>query len=135
MSRKMLKKQAKNEESEVHVAIQEPENLRRILLESAKDSIRFLQREERLKEIKNQKKALFDELKVVLKELVYLNNKLDKVMPRVKVKRPSVEKELADEAEEAKAAVAAKPRIATKSRLDELEEELEDIEARIKSLK
>jgi valyl-tRNA synthetase len=132
----MQKKQTKSAESEVHIAIQEPDNVRRVLLESAKDSIKFLQRQEKFEEIRSQKKALFDELKIILKELVYLNNKLDKEMPKVKVKKPSVEKELSNETnyKDVNSAVAERPSIA-RSRLDALEEELADIESRINSLK
>jgi len=128
----MPKEKAKRVDSGVHIAIREPESVRKMLLESAKDSIRFLQRQVSLEDIRSQKMALFGELRAVLKEMVFLNNKLDRVMPRVKLDRPAVAKEPGQEVEEIE---DEKPRLVTRSRLDELELELEDIDKRINSLK
>ncbi len=134
------KSKARIENPDVHVAIREPEEVRRLLLESAKDSIKLLQRHERLEDIRNQKKALFEEVRVLLKEMVFLNNKLDRVMPRVKVNKPSIDKELRQEVEkleetEESSAEVSRSRPVARSRLDELEDELADIESRIKSLR
>jgi hypothetical protein len=125
---------AKKEDSEVHIAIMEPENLRRYVLESAKDSIQFMQRQERLEEVRQQKRVLFEEMRGLLKEMVSLNNRLDKAMPRPRIDKPAIKREFAREAEFIREYEMGTGPIA-RSRLDVLEEELEEIEKRIGKLK
>ena len=124
----------RKENSEVHIAIIEPENLRRCVLESAKESIQSLQRQERLEDIRQQKRGLFEELGGLLKEVGSLNNKLDKAMPRLGVDKPALKREFAKEAESIREYEQGTGPIA-RSRLDVLEDELEEIEKRISSLK
>ena len=121
-------------DSEVHIAIMEPESLRRYVLESAKDSIQFLQRQEGLEDIRQKKKELFEELSGVLKELVFLNNKLDKAIPRLGINKPELKREFARDEELIREYEQGTGPMA-RSRLDVLEDELEEIEKRISALK
>ena len=125
---------ARKEDSEVHIAIMEPENLRKYVLESAKDTIQFLQRMQRVEEIRQEKRLIFDEMRGLLKEMVSLNNKLDRAMPRLGINKPALKREFArDEGLIREYEMGTGPM--ARSRLDVLEDELEEIEKRINSLK
>ena len=120
------------EEKELHVAIANPDEMRMSILESAKQSVGMLQKEMKLYEIKRQKLEAFREMRELFAELINLNMRLEKVMPIVKMSNASVKKELERDIEKVERPAEM---IVSRSRFDELEMELADIEKRMSSLK
>jgi hypothetical protein len=121
---------------DVHVAINDHAELRKAILEAAKDSVNFLKRHQAMEELRKKKADSLEELRAVLREIIRLNMRLEKTMPKVKVTKPAAKKEAVEEMEMHEMPVeAARPRPSQKNRLDELEEELADIESRMNRLK
>lgn len=127
-------KRDKGNIQEVHVAIENPQDIRRAILESAKGSVSILKREKRLDDLRSLKLDSVKELDQLFQEILSINSKLEKIMPTVKLPSNSaqkaIEKELVEEETE-------KPvqSITKVTRLDEFEQELEDIERRLDSLR
>ena len=80
------KKGEKSRKSEnvFYIGIREPAEMRRNLLESARESIRFLQRYEKLKAIREEKFQTILQLDAEVKELRSLAGKLRKAFPAAK---------------------------------------------------
>jgi hypothetical protein len=123
-------------EPDVHVAINDHAELRRAILEAAKDSVNFLKRHQEMEELRKRKADSYEELRAVLREIIQLNMRLERAMPKVKASKPAVKKEIVREAVVLDEPVlAARPKPFQRNRLDELEEELADIESRMSRLK
>ena len=81
----MKKKRGKRKSEDVfYVGIREPGEIRRNLLESARESIHFLQRYEKLKALQEQKYQTILHLDAEVKELKSLVSKLRKSFPTAK---------------------------------------------------
>ncbi len=124
-------KQVKEKKDEVHVALYEPDSVRIPLLEAAKRSVRVMQREAKFEELRSIKLESFRELKAVLNEIMSLNIRLEKLLPKVKKDEMPTKKEALMYSEEEKAGSGK----SQKTRFGELEMELADIEKRIGNLK
>ncbi|MFH1072490.1 MAG: hypothetical protein V1743_03615, partial [Nanoarchaeota archaeon] len=86
-------------ETDYFISIIEPELLRKVLLESSKEIILNLQDYQRLLLIRKNKLEYTDKLKLQIKELMFLMDKLDKLVPDREIK---YEKELAGKQEKKK---------------------------------
>lgn len=84
------KKSRKKSQDVLYVGVREPAEIRRNLLESAREFIHFLQRYEKLKGIREEKFQTILQLDTEVKELKLLVNKLRKSFPaaRPHVKLP-----------------------------------------------
>ena len=72
------KKKRKRSEEVFYVGVRDPTEVRRNLLESAREAVRFLQRYEKLKEIREQKFQAMLQLDAEVKDLRSLVGKLKK---------------------------------------------------------
>jgi hypothetical protein len=129
----------KEEDADINVAITGHAEIRRAILSAAKDAISVLQMHQRMEELRRKKEGLFVELRATLREIIQLNMRLDRILPKVKASRaPLKEKILRSKpmliVEERKA-MAERPKPIARGRLDELEEELADIESRMNSIR
>jgi hypothetical protein len=121
---------------DIHVAINDHAELRKAILEAAKESVNFLKRHQKLEELRKQKADSFIELRALLKELIQLNMRLERIMPKVKLAKPAIKKEIVREIEIADETVEEpRPKPAPRNKLDELEDELADIESRMGRLR
>jgi hypothetical protein len=120
-------------DKDIHIAIRDHDEIRMSILESAKKSVEILQREGKLEELRKQKLEAFREMRDVLHEIRVLNLKLEKAMPKIKMSQAAVKREIEQDLEIVER--PAKMMILAKTRVDELEQELADIEKRMSSLK
>ena len=138
----MAKRQAASrDEDSYFVSIKNPTDTRRHLLESTKKSLVALQNYHRLLVIRQEKQRHFDTLKQSIKELLYLDSKLDE-------KLPDYNPEIMNEFKQSSGKTAAKkPKKASsqaehksdtvkreKTELEKLEESLSSIEEKLKTL-
>ena len=142
------------EDSVFFVKVKDPIELRRVILEDAKDIIESMQRFEKFKEIRKEKLASIERLKADIRELNKLISKLKSALPKanLRVKLHAHEEEDIKQ-EEKKAAQeekhkhakkkhakahhikAEKPAIEKpKSEVEKLEDELGAIEQKIQTL-
>jgi len=133
------------------VQINDPKNVRKDLLEALREIIIFMQGYETFRKIQEEKITIFSQLKDDVKSLNSLvDSKLRRLLPKGKlagmIKKPMARVEVVEK-EEAVAAMPvapkAQPRMAMprpepqqqeNSDLDELENQLRDIESRLKNM-
>jgi predicted nuclease with TOPRIM domain len=121
----------KKEESPLFVGITNGNDLRRSMLECSKDILESLKEHEQLKNIREEKVGLIQQLKGDVKDLSKLINSLKGYLPKVKdagIKKVEVKKIVS----EPKLIKVEKPKAS--SEVDKLEAELNDIEAKLNSL-
>ena len=121
----------KEQEKEIfYVGIKDPRELRRALLESTKDVVVFLKTYDNLKSIRLKKFEETQKLKLVVEELSRLMAKLQRELPKTRLRIVSEEK-----ARKAKSTAKQKPKPkVSASDVEKLELELKDIEEKLKSL-
>lgn len=130
----------KAEEAPLFVRIRQPTNMQRNILEATKGIIESLQKYERVKTIRNQKKSLIAKLKHDLREVSSLINKLKQDLPKVSmpaVKSKQKKETIKKDSLKQEKAVKKKEDFSTKTTetdLDKLEKELNEIEAKLDSL-
>ena len=112
-----------------YVGLRDPVELRKELLLSSKNLIDSLRKYEAYKDIKIEKLRHVLQLKHVFDELLVLNKKLRGKLPRMPVKVPPTTREPHMERQ-----VRGKPVRIEKTKMEELEAELEKIEGRLGSL-
>ena len=108
------------------VGIKNPVNTRRLLLNSSKDILDALKDYENFENFKQEKAKYIVELKRILDEVLVLNKKLKKHMPKTPLKSPK------RKAAGKKAKKSKMPEVTSK--IEELESELSMIEGRLKAL-
>ena len=83
----MAKKKAAKEAEEVfYVGLRDPVEVRRNILESTREAVQFLQRYEKLKSIRDEKREASKLLHNDIKELKALVNRLKRVLPKSKLR-------------------------------------------------
>ena len=117
-------------EDNFFVGIYEPIDVRRNLLESSKELIKCLQTYERLEKIRNEKLKYYKEMKRVSAELDLLVNKLKQKLPNTGIRKMHKTEHKKIVVEE-----LIKPDKKFKSDMQKLQEQLEEIENQLKSLK
>lgn len=118
------------------VGLEEPDELRRCLLESARDVVDILKRFERFKSVRGQKVKEIEKLKSDMREISKLVAKFRAELPKTKIRvKLPIHEKIAKErkpGEKKAEKIVVKKREATE--LDKLESELNAIEGKLKSL-
>ncbi|MGV8150413.1 MAG: hypothetical protein ACP5NV_01670 [Candidatus Woesearchaeota archaeon] len=136
----MTKPKSHRDEGSYFVSIKNPLETRRHLLESTKKSLMGLQGYHKLQVIRQEKQRHLESLKQSVKELMYLNTKLTQILPEYNYdiisefkKEKHVEKK--QPAKQDKKPVLQKD-VARKEKtdLEKLEESLNSIEEKLKTL-
>lgn len=126
-----ISKEKNSVDKDINIAIYDHAAVRMSILVGARQSIRVLQREEKLYQLRKEKLEAYQEMKEIFGEIMSMNLKLEKLMPKIKRAVPAIEKKgIEAEVEER---IIERPIL--NSRIDELEDELADIEKRMSSLK
>jgi len=119
------------------VGIKDSTAIRKDILLVMRDSLELLKQEHLLKEIKAEKLAAAEELKKELDALGRLSRKLRAKLPKVALKKQKFVGKKTEEAEEKSVAAKTKPaerKPAGKSKLQLLEEELANVEQKLKEI-
>ena len=126
------------------IGLKDPVELRRTLLESAKDVIEGLQRYEKFKSIRKEKIRQVENLRSTVREINKLVAKLKSELPQTSLKpeelkeKPKEEKKAKKAKKEAKEAPKKEPKKEPRKELTELEKlesELDAIESKLGSIK
>lgn len=113
-----------------YVGIEDPVEVRRNLLESSKEIIHDLQRYEKLKMIKGQKKEAMDKLKKKIAEINVLIAKLKSIVPESKIEKIAPLQERVPQT--TKKVTKEQPR--RKTEIEKLNDELRRVEEKLKKL-
>jgi len=123
------------------VGIKDSTTIRKDLLIVMRDSLELLKQEQMLKDIKAEKLAAAEELKKELDALAKLSRKLRLKLPKVALKKQRIaalaKKKAGEGAAEEREVARAKPierKPAGKSKLQLLEEELANVEQKLKDM-
>jgi len=111
------------------VGIKDPVEVRKELLTSSKNIIDSLKRYEAYKQLRENKLEYILELKRVFDELLVLNRKVRKSMPKMNIKSSG------EQVEQITETVKEVKKKAPTNKLDLLEQELAKVEARLGSLR
>jgi len=127
----------KSADSGIHVAIENSTDLRMAVLDAAKKSVGILKAEQKVDEMRFEKQAMLEELKAVLADMVSLNNKLSRLLPRKKleVDRKDFDRQIRQIVEDSGGMAEAQKPTEPAPKIDRLEDELAEIESRMRSLK
>jgi hypothetical protein len=134
---KMAKKEQPQEDESYFVAIKSPLEVRKQLLESSKNSIHCLQNYQRILLIRQKKQKEIADMKESVKELIYLNKKLNEKLPKYKVElmqEPKEEKLEVKNLKAKKSVKQAKTPAREKTELEKLEDSLSSIENKLQNL-
>jgi len=134
-------KKTKNPEKELYyVGIQEPVEIRRSLLESSRELLQFLQRYEKFKAVRNEKRESVALLKAQMRDVSSLLNDLKKVLPTTTLRaqdRNETPKISKKKEEPVKIIIPPAPTIPQEhpdDDVDKLQKELNDIENKLNTL-
>lgn len=139
---KMVKKKLTKDNDSYFVSVKNPLETRRQLLESTKKSLVSLQNYHRLLLIRQEKLKHIENLKLSVKEILYLNTKLTEKLPEFnpiiinefkREKPPAEKKPIEKKPVETKPVVKEKPKT-EKTELEKLEDSLNSIEEKLKTL-
>lgn len=128
---------AKDNQSVFYVNLNEPVEVHRAVLESTKQILSNLKKYESFKKVRTYKLESLMQLKHVMGEINLLVNRFNREMPKTGLRAARVKAAAVAVPKKVKAEAAPKPlkEIAEhKSKIDVLEEELNDIESRLKIL-
>ena len=118
----------------LHVGIPEPDNLQRKTLEAARSTITCLQRFEKFKVVRAEKKEAIEEFALIVKEIYTLDNKLNRILPKI-----GADKKRAPSKGKSALSKPKKPGVPSKklsmNELDALEKDLASIDAALSKLK
>jgi len=130
-------KEEKKKEDVVYVGIDDPVSLRRDLLEASKSLVHVLKGQHSLRETRNEKHKLIEQLRGMVTEINVLLDDAKSLLPEAGVDLPPEEKPR-------KIVVVAAPKVRkpatppvpskTEIHVDKFEKELRDIEDKLKSL-
>jgi chromosome segregation ATPase len=137
--KKRVKKVQKTNDDFFYVGVRDPVEVRRSVLESYREAVHFLQRFEKLKAIREEKSQVVQRLRLDMKELKSLTNKLRRSLPktklRIKLHKEHVEEEKVEEEKKHKKKHVAKKTVKKPvSDLERLESELNEIEGKLDSI-
>ncbi len=118
-----------SEQTQFHVGIRNPPEIRRELLEGTRSIIQLLQRYEKFKKIRDEKREDIVKLRGLMKDIVDLNTRLKAIFPEV----PITEVHQKKKQEQVKVEEMPKPK--QNVELNKLEQELDHIESKLASLK
>jgi len=126
-------------EENFYIGIQNPEEIRRYLLESSKEMITTLKRYEEFKKNRMEKAELVAKFNQIMKQINILSNRLKKQFPEAGIRVPTLN--IKEEAKQGKAA-EAKAKMPDKverkkealSEIEKLEEELRGIERKLNAI-
>ncbi len=120
------------------VGIKDSTSIRKDLLIVMRDSLELLKQENLLKDIKAEKLAAAEELKKELDALAKLSRKLRAKLPKIALKKQKFTKKQAEHEKSAPAEAKPKQKVerkpAGKSKLQLLEEELANVEQKLKDI-
>jgi len=118
----------------LHVGIPESKQIQRSTLEAARATISCLQRFEKFKTVREEKKEAIEEFAVIVKEIYTLDNKLNRILPKTGPpnKKPTKKGGSVPSKEKKSSAVHKKPR---KDELAALEKDLANIDDALSKLK
>ena len=147
-SQKKHAAQAKDNEPEYVVQVNEPAMLRRDLLEGLREIIIFMQGYEKFRQIQEEKVATFAKLKNQVKDLNYLiDTRLRRFFPKGKLRSAHLKESKEEHSlqmEESEPGVSmpsmsssrlsTAPAMKPKNELDELESQLKDIEGQLQNI-
>jgi len=119
----------KKKEEPLFVNVPESKNLRVSILESSRNLLDALRKYENFKKTREQKKLLIEKIRVTLKEVAKLVTNVKSFLPTITIKEP-VQKKI-PEIKPIQTPVVIKPK---KTEIQRLEAELNDIEAKIRSI-
>ena len=128
-------KVAEEKDDVYFVGLEEPDELRRYLLESARDVVDILKRAERFKSARSEKAKEIEKLKADMNEISKLIGKLRAELPKTKIRvklhaHEKVIKEIKSGEKKPEKAIKKKEM----TELDKLESELNAIEGKLKSI-
>ena len=144
--KKTAKKTAAPVKEEVfYVGIQDPIELKNSMLESSKDLMQYLDRFEKLKEIRERKKSEMEHLRRIFNEITKDTNKLKRYLPKTKLRIQIHEEKIKKTKKKTAKKIMPKPLPMKKlpkeekselhdEELAKLEEELSKIEGRLTNL-
>ena len=133
----MPKKKTKDEEV-FFVGVKDPIEIRRTILESSKEMVQYLQRAERFKKLRNEKKTQIEKLKEDMKNITSLTKKLKAKLPKTALraqigkhqKKVKIKEKIEEEREVVQEKVIKQPT----TELQKLESELNKIESRLSKM-
>ena len=111
-----------------YVGVSDPVELRRTLLESSKIIISFLKRYEDIKNLRTKKAEAVIQLNNQVEDIRKLVARVRRDLPKTKLRQDSVEEKKVAKPKTLKAKIG-------RAEIEKLEEELSDIENKLKSLK
>lgn len=117
------------DDSALFVPIREASDFRKQLLGAVKKNLVLLKRYEKFRQIRQEKVKRMHELRVLVKELDFLNRKLMKALPNAHLRNASRQK---SQPEQRHHAQKAEKRPLTE--LDKLEMELQGVESKLQSI-
>ena len=125
------------------VKLKNPVELRRGVLETARDVIELLQRYEKFKNIKEERTQRTNELATTIREINKLFNKMKSKLPKTQIRIEGEQEKVPEKVEKQPIAkkrarsikVQAAPMLRPLTELDKLEAELKDIESKIEKIK
>lgn len=117
------------------IGIQNPDEVRKVLLESWKEVVESLERYENFKEIRKERVENIEKFKKNVKEISRLITELKEKLPETGLK-PAIPKIKEQETGKSRKQPTKKPKARKKEKteLDRLEDELGQIEAKLNSL-
>ena len=131
----------KKEEQVFFVGLQRPVELRRIVLESSKQTISTMKRYENFKQIREQKKENIQQLKKNFHELNRLMNKFKSELPKAPLRNlheakqnEEPKQEVEQQPKQQKKKAVKKVKTEDLSEIQKLESELNDIESKLKKM-
>ena len=117
-----------------HVGIDEPELIQRSILEAARATVSCLQRYEKFKAVREEKKEAIEEFASIVREIYTLDGRLNRLLPKIGVTKKKAPAK--DSKGASKKLVHHKPKPKpSSSELDALEKELANIDKAISKLK
>lgn len=132
----MTKKKSKKEEL-FYVGVKNPVELRRVILESSKEMVQYMQRAEKFKKIRAEKEEEFAKLKKTMNSVSLMVSKLRSYLPKADIKSGASEykkaKKDAPVIENIKVSKQSIKEI-PQSEIIKLERELGEIESRLKRM-
>jgi len=128
----MTKKKSKKEEL-FYVGVKNPVELRRVILESSKEMVQYMQRAEKFKKIRAEKEEEFAKLKKTMNSVSLMVSKLRSYLPKADIKSGASEYKKAKKDENIKVSKQSIKEI-PQSEIIKLERELGEIESRLKRM-
>ncbi|MFH1682259.1 MAG: hypothetical protein ABIA37_00530 [Candidatus Woesearchaeota archaeon] len=121
------------EEKTYFIGIDDPAELRKLILEPTREVVQFLQSYEQFKKTKEEKTQSIKQLKEDLSQIKSEMAKLKRLLPAIKIEKPARKEKIREEVVQ-EVTVRTKPAPKPSGELEELEKELSEIEQRLGTL-